>query len=160
MEVTAILTIVKAVLASGWTKASLAMLATWVLGYYSESSWYQAVRRAIGKAVFAAFAAISHVGETKLGKVLWGNIEKVLVDVIFVFGEQSTAGLRSDNIEKLEDHLDRLKDVDSVTRTEAIEMKLDLLRHPGSIVSSREAAELARLNIANTERAKDALKEP
>lgn len=149
------------ILTSHWTAAGAAVVAIWVLGKFADSSWFQAVRRTWGKACYSAGAALSFAGNTRFGKA-WGPLERIFAD-LFLFGsEQFGAGLRSDNVEKLEEHLDRLTDVGSVTRAEAVAMKLDLLRNPSTVkIPDIQAAALDMKIKADIEReAKEKLKEP
>jgi hypothetical protein len=103
-------------------------LAIWFLGQLRETKPYKAAMGWLGRAVFNAFATLSGVGTSRLGKHLWMPIEGIIADILFIVGEQAPAGLRSDNLEKLETHVERLESVGSVTRASALKDKLELLR--------------------------------
>lgn len=148
------------ILNSYWTAAGGAVLVLWVIGKFADSIWFQNIRKAWGKLCYSAGAMVSFAGNTRFGKA-WGPLERIFAD-LFLFGsEQFGAGLRSDNVEKLEQQLDRLKDVGSVTRAEAVEMKLDLLRNPSNVKISEVRAAALNMKIqADIEQAaKDKLKE-
>jgi hypothetical protein len=106
------------------------MLAVYLLGMFSKSKAYTAIRAAIGKASFSAGDFVSSFATSKVGKVVWGPLEAIFIDFIFVFFEQFSAGLRNDNVEKLEAQTKRLKDVGSIFRLEAVEGKLDIMSDP------------------------------
>ncbi len=109
-------------------KAAAGVFAVWLLGWLRGSKPYKAALGWLGRLVYGAFAALSDVGTSKLGKPTWGPLEGVLTDVLFVVGEQAAAGLRSDNVEKLEAQVERLEAVESETRAAALRAKLEVLR--------------------------------
>ena len=153
---------ITSLLTSQWAAAGGGLvIALWLLGRFADSTWFQAIRKAWGKACYTAGAAISFAGNTRFGKA-WAPLERIFAD-LFLFGaEQLGAGLRSDNVAKLEQQLDRLKDVGSVTRAEAVAMKLDLLRHPSDVkMPDIQSAALAmKITTQLEDEAKAKLKEP
>jgi hypothetical protein len=112
-------------------KATLATLALWALGWFAKSTAYRKVREWLGKAAYQAGAALSGVATSKLGRPTWGPLEAVLTDYAGFGIEQFMAGLRSDNVEKLEAQVERLEAVGSVTRAEALAEKVAELRPVG-----------------------------
>lgn len=117
--------------------ATVAALALWALGLFAKSSAYRKVREWLGKAAYRGGAALSGLATAKLGRVTWGPIEAVLVDFLGFGIEQLLAGLRSDNVEKLETQVERLEAVGSVTRAQALEEKVATLRPVGRHAESR-----------------------
>lgn len=116
-----ILTLITGTLAG---KAGLAALGVWALGLFAKSAAYRKVREWLGKAAYKGGAALSGLATSRLGKPTWGPVEAVLTDFLGFAAEQLLAGLRSDNAEKLEAHLERLEAVGSQTRADAIAVKL------------------------------------
>lgn len=137
----------------GLKETALALLAAYLLGAFSKSKAYAAARAALGKASYAAGDFISGLATSKLGKVVWGPLEAIFVDFVFVFFEQFCAGLRNDNVEKLETQAKRLEDVGSIFRREALESKLDILKDP------RDKELLKQVDERNKARSEDMLKE-
>lgn len=131
----------KAVLGTGSTAIAL-----WLIGLFPNSSLYRWARTASGKLVYSAFRALSILGETRLGK-LWQPLENILEDFILLWGSQAGAGLRSDNPGKIADEVERLMDVGSVTRADALKRKLEVLRHiPNPLRDAQDAAMMNRLH--------------
>lgn len=108
--------------------AALGAMAIWAFGLFSRSAAYQKVRAWLGKASFQAGAALSGLATSKLGRPTWGPFEAALTDYAGFSLEQFMAGLRSDNVEKLEAQVERLEAVGSVTRAAALEEKVEALR--------------------------------
>lgn len=115
------------VLSSVPVQAGLFALLLWSLGIFAKSAAYQKSRAAAGRFSFLAGAALSKVGNSRL-KGAWQPIENILVDFVGFQIEQLLAGLRDDNVKKMEDQVQRLDQVGSVTRSNALKEKLDLLR--------------------------------
>jgi hypothetical protein len=112
-------------------KATLATLALWALGWFAKSAAYRKVREVLGKAAYRGGAMLSGLATSRLGKPTWGPLEAVLTDYAGFGVEQFMAGLRSDNVEKLEAQVERLEAVGSVTRAEALAEKVAELRPVG-----------------------------
>jgi hypothetical protein len=118
-------------------KATLAAVGLYALGLFAKSTAYRKVREWIGKAAYQAGAALSGLATSKLGRPTWGPLEAVLTDYAGFGVEQFMAGLRSDNVEKLEAQVERLEAVGSVTRAAALEEKVAALRPVGRHAETR-----------------------
>jgi hypothetical protein len=117
--------------------ATVAALALWALGLFARSAAYRKVREWLGKGAYQAGAALSGLAGTRLGRPTWAPLEAVLTDFVGFGIEQLLAGLRSDNVEKLEAQAERLEAVGSVTRLIAIEEKVATLRPMGRHAETR-----------------------
>jgi hypothetical protein len=111
--------------------ATLIGLGLWALGLFAQSAIYRKAREWLGKAAYKAGAILSGLATSKLGKPTWGPIEAVFTDFLGFSFEQFLAGLRSDNVEKLEAQVERLESVGSATRAQALEEKVASLRPIG-----------------------------
>jgi hypothetical protein len=109
-------------------KATIATLGLWALGFFAKSAAYRKVREWLGKAAYQAGAALSGLATSRLGRPTWGPLEAVLTDYAGFGIEQFMAGLRSDNVEKLEAQVERLEAVGSVTRAAALADKAEVLK--------------------------------
>lgn len=112
-------------------KATLAAVGLYVLGLFAKSTTYRKIREWLGKATYQAGAALSGLATSKLGRPTWGPLEAVFTDFLGFGLEQFLAGLRSDNVEKIEAQVERLEAVGSVTRVQALEEKAATLRVVG-----------------------------
>jgi len=118
-------------------KATLVALGLWALGLFAKSAAYRKAREWLGKAAYQGGAALSGLATSRLGRPTWGPVEAVVVDFAGFGFEQFLAGLRSDNVEKLEAQVERLEAVGSVTRVQALEEKVATLRPVGRHAESR-----------------------
>lgn len=126
-------TITTALLGTFAGKATLAAVGLWALGWFAKSAAYRKVREWLGRAAYRAGAALSGLATSKLGKPTWGPLEAILTDFLGFAMEQALAGLRSDNVEKLEAQVERLEAVGSVTRAAALEEKVGVLRTAATV---------------------------
>lgn len=135
--------------------ATLAALALWALGLFAKSTGYRKAREWLGKAAYRAGAGLSGLATSRLGRPTWGPLEAVLVDFLGFATEQLLAGLRSDNVEKLETQVERLESVGSVTRAQALEEKIELLQAP--LEAPEDEDTLRRLQEGNQDSAREKL---
>jgi hypothetical protein len=132
-------------IASKFAVPALITFGVYIIGLFSKSHAYTTIRTGLGKLMYGAGKAASTFGNSKL-KVFWNPIEAVIADFILFAIEQFAVGLRSDNLDKLEAQLTRLKDVDSMFRAEAVENKLEVLRGtPKPLQDVHDAAIQARM---------------
>lgn len=108
------------------TGAAITILA-WILGKFTGAGWYQAFRAKIGTGAYNLGVMLSGIGKTRLGP-LSEPIEDIAADWCQFIPEQFFAGLRSDNVKKMEKQLDRLEDVGSVVRAKAIAEKIQEIK--------------------------------
>lgn len=101
-----------------------------LLGLFKGSKAYANARNALGIASFNLGRQISKIGNTRLAG-LWEPIEAIACDFLLFIPEQIAAGLRADNVEKLQEHVERLDGVGSETRKAATEAKIDALIEAG-----------------------------
>ncbi len=131
-------------------KATLISTAVWIFSLFGKSVWYGKLREAIGRAAEAAGAALSALGSSKL-KFLWNPTEQVLCDFLFFAVEQFAVGLRKDNPEKMERHLERLESVGSQSRADAIAAKLGALEAAQEPPRDKNDAEVLAAAVASGE---------
>lgn len=99
---------------------------TLLLGLFLKSKMNKTFREAWGRVCEGAGVAVSAIGNTRL-KILWNPLETWFLDYLAFGVEQFTVGLRKDNPAKIQDQLERVESVDSVTRAAALTEKLYLL---------------------------------
>lgn len=139
------MTVILAFFSTFLGKAVLASLGVTAVGMLHNTRPYKGMRAAWGRLAYRGGALLSMLGKTKLG-LLWQPMENFLLDFGAFGVEQAAAGLRSDNIEKTEDQLERLEGVGSITRAEALKDKLDLLRVDAGPLDAAQSEFLRRLN--------------
>ncbi len=101
-----------------------AAIALFVLGLFRNSKAYTAVRDSLGVASYNLGKSISALGNSKL-KGVYEPIEAIVVDWFLFMAEQMGAGLRNDNVEKMQVYAKRLEGVGSETRKAAIDAKIE-----------------------------------
>jgi len=132
-------------------KAFLALVASPALGMLSQTAPYKATRKWWGKACYRAGSLVSVFGNGKLG-FLWQPAENLILDFLAFGVEQAAAGLRSDDVDKMADHVERLQAVGSRTRADALAEKIELLKaEPSPLRSVRDAAIAHQANQAGKE---------
>ncbi len=137
-------------------QALIAGVGLWALGLFSKSAAYRKVREALGRAAYSLGAHLSGLATAKLGRLTWAPLENVLADFLGFAVEQFFAGLRSDNVEKLEARLDALEDVGSEARAQAVAQKLAALSAAPDVRPS-DAEVLARAVAAGDAGAREKL---
>ncbi len=126
-----------------------AVVIAYIIGLFSNSSIYLSIRKVIGRISFKAGDMVSGFATSKVGKVVWNPLESVLVDFGLFAIERFAAGLRNDNIEKIQEQVERLKDVGSVFQLEVMEGKLDILKNPKDAAMVSKLQENIRKDAAN-----------
>lgn len=101
-----------------------ATIALWILGKFKTSDKYAAIRDNLGQASESLGAMVSGLGNSYL-KVFWEPLESVLTDWFLFMAEQFAVGMRKDNPVKMQEQVDRLDGVGSVTRMEALKKALE-----------------------------------
>lgn len=151
---------VLAILSSKWSIAAIIPILLWVIGKFSKSQAYISYRATWGRIMFRTGKAISTIGNAKFGAI-YEPIEAPISDYGLFGVEQFFAGMRSDNVKEIEEHVARLKSVGSKFRVEGLELKLDLLRNPTDITQDdvNQAATRARMLGGIDASMKDKLKE-
>lgn len=139
-------------------KATLISLGIYLLSLFSNSEWYKQIREAIGRGAEAAGVGLSALGNSKLG-FLWNPTERVLCDFLIFSAEQFAVGLRKDNPKKLEAQLERLEDVGSVRRAEAVAKQMAIAVAAQEPIRDKSDAEVmaqmtATMQAGNLERLK------
>lgn len=135
-------------LCSNFAAPAGAALMVYAIGMLSKSKAYTSTRNAGGRLAFTIGSSLSSAATSKIGRVVWDPIETIITDFVLFFVERFAAGLRSDNVVKLEAQVERLKGVGSVFQREALESKLDILKDP---VDKRIFDNLERLNAESAD---------
>lgn len=139
-------------------KAALAGVGVWALGLFSRSVAYRKVREGIGRVAYAIGARLSGFATARLGRLTWAPIENALADFLGFGVEQFFAGLRSDNVEKLETRLETLEAVGSEARAKAVAQKLAALsKSPEGVETPADAAVFAQALAAGDASARERL---
>lgn len=99
--------------------AALVPLLLWVLGRLHTSARYKAVRAAWGRTCAFGGSFLGNLGRTRLGR-LWAPLETLLTDFLGFGMEQFLAGIRKADTVKMARQVERLKDVGSSARVEAL----------------------------------------
>lgn len=140
--------------------AAAATALAWILGKLSGFAAYQAARATAGRVLYRVGQGINKLGESRLGN-LWAPLEDVATDWGYFLVEQFFAGLRADNVDKMEKHLDRLEDVGSESRAKAVAEKLATLgRMPEPLQTAQDAAIAAQAIATGDAATNDRLNQP
>lgn len=137
-------------------QAVLAGVALWALGLFAKSAAYKKIRERLGRLAYGLGARLSSLATARLGRLTWGPLENTLADFLGFSVEQFFAGLRSDNVEKLEARLESLEEVGSQARAKAVAAKLEALSAAPDVRSS-DAEILARAVAAGDASAQEKL---